>query len=83
MTSPTSSVNGDWMIDDHVAEPTSAAELGDEQRAGLLYELLAPYRDANVVIGLAAACLGRRRGTLVASPYDGPPDDAVSTSSGR
>ena len=23
-----------------------------------LYELLAPYRDGNVVIGLAAACLG-------------------------
>ena len=32
--------------------------LGDKRRAGLLYELLAPYRSGNVVIGLAAVCMG-------------------------
>ena len=34
------------------------ADLGDAERAGHLYRLLTPYRDANVVIGLAVVCLG-------------------------
>ena len=34
------------------------AELGDGERAALLYPKLEPYADVNVVIGLAAVCLG-------------------------
>ncbi len=34
------------------------ADLGDGERAALLYAKLAPYADVNVVVGLAAACLG-------------------------
>ena len=34
------------------------ADLGDGERAALLYAKLEPYADVNVVVGLAAACLG-------------------------
>jgi hypothetical protein len=34
------------------------AELGDGPRSQRLYELLVPYRDVNVVIGVGAACQG-------------------------
>jgi tetratricopeptide (TPR) repeat protein len=35
-----------------------ASGLGDAERASLLYELLLPYRDYNIVVALAALCLG-------------------------
>jgi DNA-binding SARP family transcriptional activator len=49
--------DGDWML---VAALTAdlAASLQDAERAEQLYELVAPYADTNVVIGLGAACLG-------------------------
>jgi hypothetical protein len=34
------------------------AELGDAHRAALLYEMLLPFREVNVVIGLAVVCQG-------------------------
>jgi DNA-binding SARP family transcriptional activator len=49
--------DGDWMITMVLAAEV-AAELGDVQRAPLIYERLLPYRTVNVVIGLAAVCLG-------------------------
>jgi tetratricopeptide (TPR) repeat protein len=49
--------DGDWMITMVLAADV-AAELGDVERARLIYELLLPYRMVNVVIGLAAVCLG-------------------------
>ncbi|HUO73531.1 MAG TPA: AAA family ATPase [Solirubrobacteraceae bacterium] len=49
--------DGDWMIAITLLADT-AAELGDATHAAQLYALLEPYRDVNVVIGLAAACLG-------------------------
>jgi DNA-binding SARP family transcriptional activator/tetratricopeptide (TPR) repeat protein len=49
--------DGDWMTTVAVIADV-AAELADVDRAGLLYELLAPYADRNVVVGLAALCLG-------------------------
>jgi DNA-binding SARP family transcriptional activator len=49
--------DGDWMIAMTLLADT-CAELGDSARAAELYELLLPYRDSNVVIGLAAVCLG-------------------------
>ena len=70
--------DGDWMIAITLLADC-AVELGDEQRAGQLYELLAPYREANVVIGLAAACLGsaaRYLGRLAATT--GRTDDAAT-----
>ncbi|MGH2892326.1 MAG: hypothetical protein ACRDPM_03535, partial [Solirubrobacteraceae bacterium] len=49
--------DGDWM-----AVATLAADLAhaldDSERAALLYELLRPFADANVVIGVGAVCLG-------------------------
>jgi DNA-binding SARP family transcriptional activator/tetratricopeptide (TPR) repeat protein len=50
-------VDGDWLIAITLLADVSVA-LGDASRAGMLYELLRPYRDVNVVIGLAAVCLG-------------------------
>ena len=64
--------DGDWMIAITLLADT-CTEVGDAQRAGLLYELLAPYRSSNVVIGLAAACLGsvaRYLGRLAATIGD-------------
>jgi hypothetical protein len=40
------------------------AELGDGPRAELLYPKLEPYAGVNVVIGLAAVCLGSAEGFL-------------------
>ncbi len=49
--------DGDWMV---VAALTAgvAAGVGDAERAAALYELLLPFADTNVVIGLGAVCLG-------------------------
>jgi tetratricopeptide (TPR) repeat protein len=49
--------DGDWLIAMTLLAD-SAAELSDARRAEKLYQLLLPYRDLNVVIGLAAVCLG-------------------------
>ncbi len=49
--------DGDWLIAMTLLADC-CAELKDETRATQLYELLLPYRDVNVVIGLAAVCMG-------------------------
>jgi DNA-binding SARP family transcriptional activator/tetratricopeptide (TPR) repeat protein len=49
--------DGDWMTAITLLADC-CADLGDAERAGHLYRLLTPYRDANVVIGLAVVCLG-------------------------
>ncbi len=49
--------DGDWMIAMTLLADLSAG-LGDARRSQILYELLLPYRDVNVVIGLGAVCLG-------------------------
>jgi tetratricopeptide (TPR) repeat protein len=69
--------DGDWMIVITLLADT-CTEIGDARRAGLLYELLAPYGSGNVVIGLAAAFLGsaaRYLGRLAATMGD--PDRAL------
>jgi tetratricopeptide (TPR) repeat protein len=53
----------DWMIAMTLLSDV-CADLGDAERAALLYEKLEPYADVNVVIGLAAACLGSAAGFL-------------------
>jgi DNA-binding SARP family transcriptional activator/tetratricopeptide (TPR) repeat protein len=53
----------DWMIAMTLLSDV-CADLGDAERAALLYERLEPYADLNVVIGLAAACLGSAAGFL-------------------
>src|SRR6185437_14212357 len=45
----------DWMIAMTLLSDV-CADLGDAERAALLYARLEPYADVNVVIGLAAAC---------------------------
>jgi len=50
-------VDGDWLIAITLLADCSV-HLGDARRAAQLYELLRPYKDVNVVIGLAAVCLG-------------------------
>jgi tetratricopeptide (TPR) repeat protein len=47
----------DWMIAMTLLSDV-CADLGDAKRATLLYGKLEPYADVNVVIGLAAVCLG-------------------------
>jgi DNA-binding SARP family transcriptional activator len=47
----------DWMIAMTLLSDI-CADLGDGDRAALLYAKLEPYADVNVVIGLAAVCLG-------------------------
>jgi hypothetical protein len=47
----------DWMIA-IVLLSDVCADLGDGDRAAMLYAKLEPYADVNVVIGLAAVCLG-------------------------
>jgi DNA-binding SARP family transcriptional activator/tetratricopeptide (TPR) repeat protein len=47
----------DWMIAMTLLSDV-CADLGDADRAALLYDKLEPYAGVNVVIGLAAACLG-------------------------
>ena len=49
--------DGDWLIAMTLLADC-CAELKDETRATQLYELLLPYRGVNVVIGLAAVCMG-------------------------
>jgi eukaryotic-like serine/threonine-protein kinase len=49
--------DGDWLIAMTLLADC-CSELGDQERAAQLYEVLLPYRDGNVVIGLAAVCLG-------------------------
>ena len=55
--------DGDWLILMTLLADL-CAELGDAKRAERLYELLLPYRDVNVVIGLGAVCLGSAAGYL-------------------
>jgi DNA-binding SARP family transcriptional activator/tetratricopeptide (TPR) repeat protein len=47
----------DWMIAMTLLSDV-CADLGDARRAALLYAMLEPYADVNVVIGFAAVCLG-------------------------
>ena len=47
----------DWMIAMTLLSDV-CADLGDGDRAALMYAKLEPYADVNVVIGLAAVCLG-------------------------
>ena len=49
--------DGDWLIAITLLADCCAA-LGDARRAAQLYELLLPYREVSVVIGLGAVCLG-------------------------
>ncbi|HEY3728364.1 MAG TPA: AAA family ATPase [Solirubrobacteraceae bacterium] len=49
--------DGDWMATMTLLADV-AGELGDGERARPIYELLLPYQRANVVVGLAAVCLG-------------------------
>jgi tetratricopeptide (TPR) repeat protein len=49
--------DGDWMIAMTLLADV-ASGLGDSERAGRIYELLLPYGRGNVVIGLAAVCMG-------------------------
>jgi DNA-binding SARP family transcriptional activator/tetratricopeptide (TPR) repeat protein len=53
----------DWMIAMTLLSDV-CADLGDAERAALLYDRLEPYADSNVVIGLAAVCLGSAAGFL-------------------
>ena len=49
--------DGDWMVVTALAADLSHA-FDDAPRAAVLYDLLTPVADANVVIGLGAVCLG-------------------------
>jgi DNA-binding SARP family transcriptional activator len=49
--------DGDWSVVVALIGEV-AAGLGDAERAGRLYELLLPYADSYVVVGLGAICLG-------------------------
>ncbi|MFL5861853.1 MAG: ATP-binding protein [Solirubrobacteraceae bacterium] len=49
--------DGDWMVVIALAADLAHA-LDDTERAAVLYDLLTPYADTNVVIGLGAICLG-------------------------
>jgi DNA-binding SARP family transcriptional activator len=49
--------DGDWMIAVTLLADVATA-LGDTERAALIYQLLLPFGQANVVIGLGAVCLG-------------------------
>ena len=49
--------DGDWMAVMALSADL-ATRLGDAGHAAPLYELLAPFADTNVVIGLGAVCLG-------------------------
>jgi tetratricopeptide (TPR) repeat protein len=55
--------DGDWMITVTLLADVAAA-VGDAERAALLYELLLPFAQAHVVIGLGAVCLGATAGYL-------------------
>jgi DNA-binding SARP family transcriptional activator/tetratricopeptide (TPR) repeat protein/ABC-type cobalamin/Fe3+-siderophores transport system ATPase subunit len=47
----------DWIIATTLLSDV-CADLGDARRAALLYAMLEPYAEVNVVIGFAAVCLG-------------------------
>ena len=49
--------DGDWMVVAAVAADLAHA-LDDAPRSEILYDLLTPFADTNVVVGLGAACLG-------------------------
>ena len=49
--------DGDWMVATALLADVAHA-LDDAERAAVLYDLLTPVADANVVIGLGAVCLG-------------------------
>ncbi len=49
--------DGDWMVVTALAADLASA-LADVERAAILYELLEPFAENNVVIGLGAVCLG-------------------------
>ncbi|MFZ0091613.1 MAG: tetratricopeptide repeat protein, partial [Solirubrobacteraceae bacterium] len=49
--------DGDWMVTAALAAELAAA-LGEVDFAATLYDLMLPFADTNVVIGLGAACLG-------------------------
>ncbi len=49
--------DGDWMTAITLLAEC-CAELGDADRAAKLFPLLEPHRESNVVIGLAAVCVG-------------------------
>jgi DNA-binding SARP family transcriptional activator len=49
--------DGDWLIAMTLIADL-ATNLEDAERAALVYELLLPYREVHVVIGVAAVCLG-------------------------
>ena len=50
-------LDGDWLTTMALAADVCAG-LGDEPTAAIMHEQLLPYVQANVVIGLGAACLG-------------------------
>ncbi len=49
--------DGDWMVVTALAADLAHA-LDDVERAAILYDLLEPFANTNVVIGLGAVCLG-------------------------
>jgi tetratricopeptide (TPR) repeat protein len=49
--------DGDWLTAATLLADC-CADLGDRGHAAQLYELLMPYREVNIVIGLAAVCTG-------------------------
>jgi DNA-binding SARP family transcriptional activator len=70
--------DGDWMVVAALAADL-AHSFDDADRAAILYELLEPFAETNVVIGLGAVCLGstsRYLGRLALTL--GRQDDAVN-----
>ncbi len=55
--------DGDWMMAIALLSEVCVG-LGDAARSTRLYDLLLPYREAYVIIGLAAVCLGSAEGFL-------------------
>jgi DNA-binding SARP family transcriptional activator len=49
--------DGDWLIT-FALLADAAAELEDAEHAAIIYDLLLPYRETNVVIGYGAVCFG-------------------------
>jgi DNA-binding SARP family transcriptional activator len=49
--------DGDWLTAITLLADC-CADLGDRERAAQLHDLLIPYREVNIVIGLAAVCTG-------------------------
>ena len=49
--------DGDWMVVTALAADLAHA-FGDLERAAILYDLLEPFADTNVVIGVGAVCMG-------------------------